>query len=68
MKSPQAHISVCVSILFRLRLVFPWLVSGFASQLECQELLLLWDRILGFDSLDILAGTYICTYQCFPQD
>jgi hypothetical protein len=38
-----------------LRLVFPWLVTAFAGQLECQELLLLWDRIIGFDSLDILA-------------
>ena len=39
--------------------MFPWLVTAFAGQLECQELLLLWDRIIGFDSLDILAGTHV---------
>ena len=39
--------------------MFPWLVTAFAGQLECQELLLLWDRIIGFDSLDILAGTHM---------
>ena len=40
----------------RLQLVFQWLVTAFAGQLECQELLLLWDRVVGFDSLDILVG------------
>ena len=44
----------------RLQLVFQWFVTAFAGQLECQELLLLWDRIVGFDSLDILAGRPPC--------
>jgi hypothetical protein len=34
-----------------LDMVFPWLVSAFASQLAPTETLLLWDRVIGFDSL-----------------
>ena len=36
--------------------MFPWLMTAFAAQLDCRELLLLWDRVIGFDSLDIIAG------------
>lgn len=38
-----------------LVLVFPWLATAFSSQLECQEVLLLWDRIIGFHSLSLLS-------------
>ena len=46
--------------LSRLRLVFQWLMTAFASHLDCRELLLLWDRVVGFDSMDVIAG------QTFP--
>ena len=49
-------VCVCVCVWLRLRLVFPWLATAFASQLDCRELLLLWDRVLGYDSLDIIAS------------
>ena len=45
-----------VSFRPRLRLVFQWLMTAFASHLDCRELLLLWDRMIGFDSLDVIAG------------
>lgn len=34
-----------------LDLVFPWLFSAFAAHLAPSETLLLWDRVIGFDSL-----------------
>lgn len=34
-----------------LDLVFPWLFSAFAAHLPPSETLLLWDRVIGFDSL-----------------
>jgi hypothetical protein len=34
-----------------LDLVFTWLLSAFATHLAPSETLLLWDRIIGFDSL-----------------
>ena len=43
-----------VSLLCRLRLVFGWLVSVFAGYLDTHEVLLLWDRIVGFNTLTVL--------------
>ena len=37
------------------KLVTPWLLSGFASFLSTKETLLLWDRVIGFDSLVLLS-------------
>lgn len=34
---------------------FPWLFSAFVNHLPVSELLLLWDRVVGFDSLLPLA-------------
>jgi len=34
-----------------LDLVMPWLLTAFAMHLAPTETLLLWDRIIGFDSL-----------------
>lgn len=50
---------VLVSVViywYSLQLVFNWLITAFASHLDCRQLLLLWDRVIGFDSLDIVAG------------
>ena len=34
-----------------LQLALPWMQAGFAGHLAVGEVLLLWDRIIGFDSL-----------------
>ncbi|GFR49576.1 hypothetical protein Agub_g11625, partial [Astrephomene gubernaculifera] len=44
-------------------LVAPWMCSGFAGALPVQEVLLLWDRIIGLDSLlplPLLAAAVLC--------
>lgn len=40
----------------RLRISFKWMVRAFSGYLATDQLLLLWDRILGYNSLEILAG------------
>jgi hypothetical protein len=37
-----------------LPIVLPWLASAFVGHLPPQEVLLLWDRVVGFDSLLLL--------------
>jgi hypothetical protein len=32
-----------------------WMVTGFGDVLRPQEVLLLWDRVIGFDSLEVVA-------------
>jgi len=44
-------------------IVLPWFCSAFAGHLQTEEVLLLWDRILGFDSLlplPLLATAIMC--------
>jgi hypothetical protein len=51
-----------------LDMVFSWLGSAFASHLVPAETLLLWDRIIGFDSLlplPVLAVA-VLTFRCVP--
>lgn len=38
-----------------LRLAFNWLIYAFAGYLETEQLLLLWDRIFAYDSVELLA-------------
>ncbi|KAL7044718.1 hypothetical protein ACKWTF_002032 [Chironomus riparius] len=38
-----------------IRVVFKWLMRAFSGHLHPQELLILWDLILGYDSLEILS-------------
>lgn len=40
----------------RLRIAFKWMVRAFSGYLSTDQLLLLWDRILGYESLEIVAG------------
>uniref|UniRef100_A0A8U7MHF6 TBC1 domain family member 19 n=1 Tax=Corvus moneduloides TaxID=1196302 RepID=A0A8U7MHF6_CORMO len=42
-----------------LRISFKWMVRAFSGYLATDQLLLLWDRILGYNSLEILAGNRI---------
>jgi hypothetical protein len=37
-----------------LDIALPWICCAFSGWIEAEQLLLLWDRILGLDSLDIL--------------
>jgi len=37
-----------------LRLAFKWLVRAFSGYLSSEQVLLLWDRILGYDSVELL--------------
>lgn len=50
---------VFVCIFLRLRIAFKWIVRAFSGYLSTDQLLLLWDRILGYDSLEIVAGRLI---------
>ncbi|XP_055713206.1 TBC1 domain family member 19 [Phlebotomus papatasi] len=38
-----------------IRVVFKWLMRAFSGHLPPQQLLILWDLVLGFDSLEILS-------------
>uniref|UniRef100_A0A8C5CKL8 TBC1 domain family, member 19 n=1 Tax=Gadus morhua TaxID=8049 RepID=A0A8C5CKL8_GADMO len=38
-----------------LRIAFRWMVRAFSGYLSTDQLLLLWDRLLAYDSLEILA-------------
>jgi len=44
-----------------LRVAFKWMVRAFSGYLSTDQLLLLWDRVLAYDSLEILAGTTLPT-------
>ena len=39
-----------------LKIAFKWLMRAFSGFLASDQVLLLWDRILSFDSLEILPG------------
>lgn len=39
---------------YRIRVVFKWIMRAFSGHLHPHELLILWDLILGYDSLEIL--------------
>ncbi|KAH6571798.1 hypothetical protein BASA61_008997 [Batrachochytrium salamandrivorans] len=42
-----------------LDLAFKWIVYGFVGVLDCEQVLLLWDRMMGFDSLYLLPLTAV---------
>jgi len=37
-----------------LEIVFPWIHFAFSTFLDVEQVLLLWDRIIGFDTLEIV--------------
>lgn len=41
-----------------LKIVFKWIVRSFSGYLASCQLLELWDRILAYNSLEILSGKY----------
>ena len=50
--------AVCLHLLrlelYPGRVALGWIASGFASFLPAEQTLILWDRIVGFDSLELL--------------
>lgn len=40
--------------VFRVKIVFKWIMRGFSGHLPPEQLLYLWDLILGYDSLEII--------------
>lgn len=38
-----------------LEIAFPWIQSAFSGVLEISQVLLLWDRVVGYDSLELVA-------------
>ena len=52
---PSCEISTTCYVLTRLRLAFKWLIRAFSGYLSSEQVLLLWDRVLAYNSMDILA-------------
>ncbi|EGF83808.1 hypothetical protein BATDEDRAFT_21298 [Batrachochytrium dendrobatidis JAM81] len=42
-----------------LNLVFKWILYGFVGILDCEQVLLLWDRVIAFDSLELIPLTAV---------
>ena len=46
-----------------LRTAFPWIFYAFVGQFEVDQIYLLWDRVIGFETLEILpilaAGIFV---------
>ncbi len=53
-------------VFLRLQLAFRWLLRAFSGYLAAEQVLLLWDRVIAWDSLEIMAGE-LATYRhyCF---
>ncbi len=47
-----------------LKIAFKWMIRAFSGYLVSSQLLELWDRIVAYNSLEILAGKYILTFNC----
>ncbi|TGZ64998.1 hypothetical protein CRM22_006089 [Opisthorchis felineus] len=54
-REPQVFFHLRSHGIQPVRFVFKWLMRAFSGFLTPDQVLLLWDRILGFDSLEILA-------------
>lgn len=38
-----------------LKIAFPWIFYSFVGYIEVEQVFLLWDRVIGYDSLDIIV-------------
>jgi len=45
-----------------LEIAFPWIVYSFIGMLDIEQILLLWDRIIGFDSLELIPIAAACIF------
>lgn len=56
MRSSASTVFHLVSIGIQpLDIAFPWIQGAFSGVLEIHEVLLLWDRVVGYDSLELVA-------------
>uniref|UniRef100_H3GW27 Rab-GAP TBC domain-containing protein n=1 Tax=Phytophthora ramorum TaxID=164328 RepID=H3GW27_PHYRM len=53
--SPAAVFHLINIGLKPLDIAFPWIQSAFSGVLDIDQVLLLWDRVIGYDSLELLA-------------
>jgi hypothetical protein len=53
--TPAAAFHLVNAGISPLEIAFPWIQSAFSGVLEIQQVLLLWDRVVGFDSPEIIA-------------
>ena len=51
--TPRLEVESCTSVS-PLTYAFPWITSAFVGHLSVDQLLLVWDRIIGNDSLLVL--------------
>ncbi|ORX80627.1 hypothetical protein BCR32DRAFT_268775 [Anaeromyces robustus] len=45
-----------------LEIAFPWIIYSFIGMLDIEQIFLLWDRILGFDSLELIPLAAVCIF------
>jgi len=55
-KDPELYFHLRRADIQPLEIVFKWLMSFFSGFLASSQVLELWDRILAFDSLEVLAS------------
>ncbi|KAE8896971.1 hypothetical protein PF005_g12383 [Phytophthora fragariae] len=53
--SPAAVFHLINIGLKPLDIAFPWIQSAFSGTLDIDQVLLLWDRVIGYDSLELVA-------------
>ncbi|CAF0745815.1 unnamed protein product [Didymodactylos carnosus] len=53
--SPELYFHLQNSQIQPLRIAFKWIMRAFSGYLACSQLLALWDRILAYESLEIVA-------------
>lgn len=45
-----------------LDIAFKWMLYGFVGVLDCEQVLLMWDRIIAYDSLELLPLTAVALF------
>jgi hypothetical protein len=43
-----------------VKFALKWLMSGFVGVLDIEQVLMLWDRVLGYDRMEILSAVAVC--------
>lgn len=54
-RHPEAYYHSVNVGLQPLAIVFPWMFSAFSGYMECEQVLLFWDRLVAFDSLELIS-------------
>ena len=63
MYEPEVCFHMNAHGIIPLKIAFPWIFYAFVGILEVDQIYLLWDRIIGFETLEILpilaAGIFV---------